>query len=875
MSRQPAQFGPYKILALLGAGGMGQVFRARDERLGRDVALKILPDARDPESRRRFETEARAASALNHPNIVAVHDIGEAEGRPYIISELVDGESLRAEMSRGPIASKRLLDLAVQIADGLAAAHGAGITHRDLKPENVMIARDGRPKILDFGLARYSAVAQAGNDDATRTQLQTATGTILGTVGYMSPEQARAAEIDARSDQFSFGVLLYEMAARRRPFQGQTAADVLSSILRDEPEPLSRAAPRPPAPVRWIIERCLEKDPARRYASTADLHNDLRTLREHLAELSLSDPGVAPATAPSRQLWAPILVAIAASLAAGYWIGRRVAPPRPSIQLTPLSTEADQAQYPAWSPDGRTIAYVANAGDGREIFTRGLESPTPVTLTKGCRGCSAPFWSQDASEVYFFQSEDELWVVGSAGGQPRRVEERTFGAAMSPDGRTLVLARRNRERVNEAHLVLRDAKTGEETIYDRAPFGRQFIFQGRATYHRALKFTHDGARLAASVWRPGAGAGGRELWILPLGEGTPKRLLTELVIPSTIDVDWMPDDRHLIFSMQKSAASETALYLVDTASGDYQALHAATGEQVQPSLPPNGSKLAFVARNPYTDFVEVNLADGSSRTIITLRGLHEGGYAPKGDQLAYSAGAGPSAGLFLRGLAENWVRPLAGINTEGIPPDNALRNPCISPDGTRVAFEVHGGKHQIYVAAVGGGRALLLDPESADQHRPSWSPDGAWIAYYREIPGRFTGVAKIPSAGGGKPIHIVPTAGNPRWSPDGAWIGVGPVGTEKMMVCTPEGKPCRATEIDAIWTWSRDSRQAIYPKRTPGGPWEIRAIHVATLADKRIAKTDIRSGLSSFTLAPDGKRLMVGLSREETSMWLAEGFARP
>src|SRR5947209_1769236 len=296
------RLGPYEIVAPLGAGGMGEVYRARDPRLGREVALKVLPSsvAFDPARRARFEQEARAAAALNHPNIVGLHDVGEAEDVFYIVSELVPGETLEAILERGPAPVRKLLDLAVQIADGMAAAHAARITHRDLKPANIIVTPEGRAKILDFGLAKQAALAAAPPDE-TLTVQQTEPGMILGTVAYMSPEQARGKPADHRSDQFSFGLILYEMAAGRKAFEKPESVQTMSAILTEDPPPIERNIP---TPLRWAIDRCLSKDPADRYESTRDLFQDLRHLRDHLAETSnIVQPATAPVKARRRMGW--------------------------------------------------------------------------------------------------------------------------------------------------------------------------------------------------------------------------------------------------------------------------------------------------------------------------------------------------------------------------------------------------------------------------------------------------------------------------------------------------------------------------------------------------------------------------------------------
>src|SRR6202162_272286 len=283
--------GAYEVFAPLGAGGMGEVYRARDTRLDREVAIKVLPAemASDAERLRRFEKEARSASSLNHPSIVTVYEIGQADSVSYIAMELVDGKTLRELIVGGPLPIKKLLQTGAQVADGLARAHEAGIVHRDLKPENVMVTKDGLAKILDFGLAKLTrAEGEAG--DATNLPTQTATtpGVVMGTVGYMSPEQASGHSLDFRSDQFSFGAILYEMAAGKRAFQRKSVVQTLAAIIQEEPEPVGASNPQVPVPLRWIIERCLAKEPEDRYVSPGDLARALATVRDRLAEASLS-----------------------------------------------------------------------------------------------------------------------------------------------------------------------------------------------------------------------------------------------------------------------------------------------------------------------------------------------------------------------------------------------------------------------------------------------------------------------------------------------------------------------------------------------------------------------------------------------------------
>ena len=382
------RLGPYEIVALIGAGGMGEVYKARDTRLDRDVALKILPAAVaiDAGRKRRFEQEARAASALNHPNIVSVYDVGTEGDTLFIVTELVDGESLRAVIQRGPLAIRMMLDLAVQMADGLAAAHAAGIVHRDLKPENVMITRDGRVKILDFGLAKPVARAIGQSDTTPAISAATEPGVILGTVSYLSPEQARGLnELDGRSDQFSFGLMLYELVSGSRAFDRPSGVETMSAIIREEATPLPSSVP---LPFRLTIERCLAKEPTHRYDNTRDLFLELRHLRDHALEMA-TGPQVAPftvdATVKRRSTlwrWSTLMVLVlAAVIYLRWWVLKT---PAPSYErLTYRRGDVPSAKF---SPDGQTVFFSAQwANEPPMIFSLrpGSRESRPLDLPSG------------------------------------------------------------------------------------------------------------------------------------------------------------------------------------------------------------------------------------------------------------------------------------------------------------------------------------------------------------------------------------------------------------------------------------------------------------------------------------------------------------
>jgi Tol biopolymer transport system component len=453
-----SRLGPYEILSPLGAGGMGEVYRARDTRLKRDVALKVLVGAAGEDSGRfrRFQTEAESTAALAHPNIVAVYDIGHAGDAPYIVSELVSGGTMTSLLARGPLPAKKLLDLAVPIAEGLAAAHAAGIVHRDLKPDNILLTSDGAPKIADFGLAKYFRPDQEaeGSQLTTLTDDRTKEGTIVGTISYMSPEQAKGEAVDYRSDQFSFGSVLYEMATGRRAFRKTTAVQTLAAIVEDEPEPVSALAPKTPAPLRWIVERCHAKEPRQRYASTEDLARDLTNLRNRFTEMS-GTGGAAVTTVPRyRRLRNRLVLAalVVAAAAAGYLArpaARQVA--IPSFQR--LTFRRGHISGARFSPDGNSIVYSA-AWDGKPLETFLARRESADSRSLGLAGAHL-FSVSSAAEMAVglrWGLPSGLLGVGTlarasiSGGAPRELLEKVLQADWAPDGKSLAVARRKQGR---------------------------------------------------------------------------------------------------------------------------------------------------------------------------------------------------------------------------------------------------------------------------------------------------------------------------------------------------------------------------------------------------------------------------------------------
>ena len=439
------RLGPYEILAAIGAGGMGEVYRARDTQLGRDVAIKIVGEAlaADPEHMARFEREARLLASVDHPNVAAIHGIEERHGHRFLVLELVEGRTLDEILAAGRPRLDEALDLARQIAGALEAAHDRGVIHRDLKPANVRVTPGGRAKVLDFGLAKsVTEASPSASAFATATAGPTAAGAILGTPAYMSPEQARGKPLDQRSDVWSFGCLLYEMLAGRRAFGGETATDCLAAILHDDPDwsSLPRATP---APIRRLLARCLEKD-SRRRPDAAEVSREIRqAIEPHRAGAGL------------RRLLAPALgVLVVVGTVVALLLVRKAPPPAPT--LTQLTLAEGLEQSPAWAPDGQSIAYTAERGGVRKIFTRRLAGGDGIPLTSGAFDDIQPAWSADGKTIAFVRAREtgkrlepgdvfgqydggDVWAVDVATRQEARLVEGAFNPSFSPDGRRLAV----------------------------------------------------------------------------------------------------------------------------------------------------------------------------------------------------------------------------------------------------------------------------------------------------------------------------------------------------------------------------------------------------------------------------------------------------
>lgn len=441
------KIGPYEIVTPLGAGGMGEVYRAKDSRLGRDVAIKVLPlsMARDAERLRRFETEARAVAALNHPNILSVHDIGTCEGVPYLVSECLEGHSLRQELSSGALPLRRVVEYGMQVAQGLASAHDKGIIHRDLKPENIFITRDGQVKILDFGLAKLARPELTSDEGATMDAELTSAGVVLGTAGYMSPEQVRGESADARSDIFALGTVLYEMVSGNRAFKRDTSAETMTAILKEEPTDLSTLGKPVPPGMERIVRRCLEKKPLQRFQSARDLAFNL----EGLSAISPSATGVAAFPRKPGSRIVPVLGAVFLLIlvAAASWIFARRSANVPLPTYRQLTFDRGLVYSARFAADGHSIYYSASwNGQPLQLYstTPGTPESRPLNLV------NSTLWAVSSSEMavsvgcmdrYLGLCQGTLGLVPLAGGTPRELAEDALGADWAVEGSEMALIR--------------------------------------------------------------------------------------------------------------------------------------------------------------------------------------------------------------------------------------------------------------------------------------------------------------------------------------------------------------------------------------------------------------------------------------------------
>ncbi len=893
------RLGRYEVIAPLGAGGMGEVFRARDTKLGRDVALKVLPDrfASDRHMLARFESEAKAVAALSHPNILALFDVGEEMGVPFAVAELLEGETLRALLLRGPVTVRRALEIARELAEALAAAHEKGIVHRDVKPENVFLTKDGHARLLDFGLARHAAAFRAEDDSRSPTlSALTDAGAVVGTVAYMSPEQARGLPVDHRSDQFSLGAVLYEMLAGRRAFRADTPADVLTAIIRDEPEPLETLAPAVPIHVRLLLERLLAKDPAERWDSTRDLARDLAIWGHRGAERSSAsgaaatgaDAGTLRTSRRTRVLAAALAapLVLAAALVGGFYAGRRSeaskrpAPPTPG-RLTQLTWEPGMELEPCISADGGSFVYDAGPPGNRDVFFRRVGGENPVNLTRDHAGQDGrPALSPDGSTIAFRSERDGggIFLMGASGESPRRLTDFGYDPAFSPDGKEIVFATGTATgfSVDQSVLWIADVATGKT----------RELFDGGGAFPT---WSPSGIRIAFEQAERGTSLGRRRtLSTIPASGGAPTPLVE---LPSTMAS--CPDWSLKGITFDTSVAGQTNVWRieVDEATGaplgEARPVLVSPAESIRSSSTRDGRRMLFMTWEGANsidrfDFDPVKGRLVGERETVTSgpRDLRPEGLSPDGQWLAtILLERGGRKDIVLLRIRTAETRRLTD---DPLPKDFLLW----APDGSKLYFGVAPeGSNEVWsIRSDGSGRQCELRAPKEGGVSPSVvSPDGRtlYVDVGKEVRPHRVDLTVPPERRSLVPMPLLPDGRHfdtQELSPDGSWL----VGRSR----SPAGDLVR----DALYLFDVERETYAALPSMPGASvlgWlpDSRRLLLAVGGELRILDRVTRSvspagspGTGRFTAAPrltrDGRSIHGFRQRNEGDIWMID-FADP
>lgn len=752
------QVGTYELVALVGTGGVGEVYRAHDQKLGREVAVKFLSDdVADPAARRRFQREAQMASSLNHPHILTVHDAGEVDGRQYLVTEFVDGGTLRDWAHAERRSWRQIVELLVGVADGLAAAHDAGILHRDVKPENILVTRSGYAKLADFGLAKLHVPPAPATVAPTVSDARTRAGVVVGTIPYMSPEQAAGRPLDARSDVFSFGIVLYELLAGRRPFDAATDAETLRAIA-DDPPPALDAGLR--AELRIAVEKMLEKDPADRYQTMRELVVDLRRMLRHSGE-SAPIPRAGRPIPRGAVLAAGAVLTLAAAAAVVLRPGTAPTGGVSNRQYTQLTNFVDAVVSPALSPDGRMLTYLR--GDSTfvargEIYVQLLPDGEPVQLTNDGLSKMSPAFSSEGSRIAYSvvneSSDWDTWTVPVFGGQPRRWLTNASGLTWvrpTTQQPQILFSELTGENI---HMVLTTATEG------RLNARRVYAPPGTGQMAHRSFLSPDGQWVLVVEM----GSGWLPCRLVPFAGGAPAREVGPPSAPCT-DASWSPDGQWMYFSANAGNGFHIWRQKFPDGSPE-QVTSGATEEQGLAFFPDGRSFVTSIGVDQNTLW----LHDSSGNRQITSRGYaYLPSLSPDAKRIYYMLQSGVSTRTWVSG--ELWVTDLTSGERQRLVPDFLISDYNLSPDGTLVSFTPvpDGGPPSLWIAAVDGRSPPRRLPE-VSAGRGVFGPDGRLYfvdrttilsgGYLHRINVDGTGKEQVP----GDPMRVLYDI-----SPDGKW----------------------------------------------------------------------------------------------------------